>query len=387
MLTTFTVFLLSLLSVAGCAYYLTCLIAARRYFSRAHGPAPTAGTPPASILIPLCGVDFQAYDNYASFCRLDYPDFQIVFGVQNPQDTSIPVVERLKADFPHRDIQLVVDSTAIGTNPKVSNLHNMLSSARHELIVIVDSDIRVEPDYLAALVPELADERVGLVTCFYRAGAVPNWPSLLESVGITGEFAPGVLVADFTEGVRFAFGATMATRKTVLASIGGFPALADYLGDDYMLGNLIWKAGYSIRLGRPIVETIPSPVGLRAMLKHQLRWARNIRACRPAGHFGTVITYATVPALLNFILCASTASFLLFAATAALRLLCGWTVGVRGLHDRILEKHLWMLLARDLMGFGIWCASLIGRQVEWRGRTYRLLKGGKMLPLAGDSKS
>ncbi|WP_083764093.1 bacteriohopanetetrol glucosamine biosynthesis glycosyltransferase HpnI [Syntrophobacter fumaroxidans] len=380
MLTDCVVFFLSLLSLAGCAYYLTCIVAARRFFSRPRSAAPVSAVRPASILIPLCGADFQAYDNYASFCRLDYPEFQLVFGVQDPMDSSIPVVERLKENFPHCDIHLVIDSKAIGTNPKVSNLNNMLAAARHELIVIVDSDIRVEADYLSTLVPELADERIGLVTCLYRAGATPNWTSLLEAVGITGEFAPGVLVADFTEGIRFAFGATMATTKTRLSSIGGFAAIADYLGDDYMLGNLLWREGYEIRLGRPVVETMPPPLSFRSMLNHQIRWSRNIRACRPMGHFGTAITYGTVPALLNFIFFASPFTFLLLGAVAALRLFTGWYVGVRGLRDRILEKNLWLLLPRDLLGFGVWCASLTGWSVEWRGRRYRLQKDGRMLP-------
>lgn len=377
-------FLLTLATSASLIFYLLSLLAARRFFS-GSAVTPPPGLPPVSVMIPLRGVDFEAYRNYVSFCRQDYPVFQIVFGVRDPDDTSIAVVKQLISDFPEMDIELVIGSEDIGTNPKVNNLHNMLSKARHEIIVVVDSDIRVRPDYLASIIPPLTLEKTGLVTCLYRAGAAPNRAALLEAVGITGEFAPGVLVANFTEGMTFAFGATMATTKSVLAAIGGFKAIADYLADDYMLGNLIRKAGFEIRLLPHVVETVLPPVDFRKMLKHQIRWSRGIQACRPAGHFGSVLTNGSAMALLNFLFHGgSGSSFALLVLVMAMRLLMGWFVGVRCLGDGILKRNLGMLFPRDLLSFFVWCASLAGNRVEWRKQQYRLLKGGRFLPVGHD---
>ncbi len=377
--------LFTLLTAASAMYCAVALFAAWRFFS---GPAPakTPDRPPVSVMIPLRGVDFEAYRNYVSFCKQDYPLFQIVFGVRDPEDSSVAVVRQLIADFPDADIELVISSEEIGINPKVNNLQNMLSRTRYETVVIVDSDIRVRPDYLASVIPHILRENTGMVTCFYRAGAAPNRSAVIEAVGITGEFAPGVLVANLTEGMTFAFGATMITTKSVLAAIGGFGSIADYLADDYMLGNLICRAGYSITLVPYIVETLLPPIDFRSMLKHQLRWARGIRACRPGGYFGSVLTYGTALALLNLLFHGGSAiAFGLLGLVMALRLAMGWFIGVRRLGDGILGKNLPMLFLRDLLSFFVWCASLTGSRVEWRGQRYKLLRGGKFLPLGHDS--
>ena len=184
-----------------------------------------------------------AYESYAALCCQDYADYQLVFGVCDPCDTAIPIVRQLMTNFPERDIALVVCADTFGTNPKVSNLHNMLRCVKYEQIVIVDSDIRVGRDYLRTIIPWLNDTRVGLVTCLYRAAQAPDLATRLEAIGITAEFAPGVLSAWLLEGMHFALGSTMATTKTVLKAIGGLQAIGDHLADDFMLGYLIAKAG------------------------------------------------------------------------------------------------------------------------------------------------
>ena len=337
---------------------------------------------PATIMIPLCGGDFRAYENYASFCRLDYPEYQIVFGAQGAEDSSLAVVERIMRDFPAIDIDVVVSSLSIGQNPKVANLNNMLTKAKHEVLVLVDSDMHVRRDYLQAVVPPLAHEEVGLVTCLYRAGAAPSLPAKLEALGIATEFIPGVLVADFIEGMSFAFGATIALTKEKLRLIGGFQAIADHLADDYMLGNLLYKMGYQLRLLPYVVETMLPASSFMGMVRHQIRWARGIRACRPLGHLGSLITHGIPLAFFNVL--ASQAEWeylLLLALTVCLRYGMAWVILTRTLQDEISKASLYLLPIRDFLSFFVWCVSLFGKKVEWRGKRYRIVEKGKIVPL------
>jgi ceramide glucosyltransferase len=374
--------LFTILSFLSILYYLVCIFSARRFFG-SPPPALRPDRPPVSVLIPLCGVDFEAYHNYASFCVQEYPDYQMVFGVRDPQDSSIPVVKKLMEAFPERDIELVVNDAVIGENPKVSNLFNMLATAKHERILIADSDIRVGPDFLSTVIPHLNDDKVGLVTCFYRGGNCLNLATCTEFIGISAEFAPGVLVARMTEGMSFALGATMATTKQKLESIGGFRAIADYLADDYMIGHLLWKAGFEIRLAPYVVETMQSAVSFTKMMKHQIRWSRGIRACRPAGHLGSFITHGTVIALISaFVHSWSPASTIVLGLTFATRFAMGWYVGVRCLGDQTLRTRPWLLPVRDILGFVVWCSSLAGRRVEWREKPYKIVGDGRIIPIA-----
>lgn len=370
-------------TLAANAFYLLSILAGLRFFSRSRRDEKRS-LEPATILIPLHGADFKAYENYARLCRQDYPEYQIVFGVRDELDSSIPIVKKLIRDFPDRDITLVVSDKTIGENLKVSNLQNMLARVKHEQIVIVDSDIRVSRDYLRRVLAPLADKRVGLVTCLYRAAEAPDFGAKLEAVGITAEFAPGVLMAWMLEGVKFALGSTMATTRTRLQSIGGFHALADYLADDFMLGNLIEQSGYEVHLSRHVVETAMQPVGLSGMLRHQLRWARSTRISRPMGYLGLILTYGTALALL-FVAVerASMFSLIVLASTLAVRLAMGWLIGVHWLEDKLLKKYFWLLPVRDLLSFLIWCSSWIGKTVEWRGRIFEVRRDGKMVQVNG----
>jgi ceramide glucosyltransferase len=374
------------LTVAADAFYLLSIVAARRFFaspkSKASSDKASSELPPVSIMVPLHGADFNAARNYALLCRQNYSQYQIVFGVRDAADSSIPIVEKLIRDFPDSDIELVVSPEVIGTNLKVSNLENMLRRVKHERIVIVDSDIRVGPDYLREIMRELSEENVGLVTCMYRAAEAPDFAAKLEAVAITAEFQPGVLMAWMIEGVRFALGSTMATTRARLESIGGFRALKDYLADDFMLGNLIAASGYEVRLSRTVVETAMAPVGFAGMMRHQLRWSRSTRRSRPAGYFGLIFTYGTALALINAAVAKGSAfSLALLAFTLFARMAMGWTIGVGYLGDRILKRYFYLLPARDLLSFVIWCASWFGRKVEWRGRVFEVSKDGKMTPL------
>jgi len=372
-------FLLLAAVIAGICYYAACLCAAASFFSGSAGQE-VSHVPPVSVLIPLCGQDFEAIDNFASFCRQDYPDFQIVFGVRDDRDPVIAVVRELMVQFKHVDIQFVISADRIGENLKVSNLQNMLSRAKHEYVVIADSDVRVGPDYLRTVIAPLADRHVGLVTCLYRSARALNLSSRLEAIGIAAEFIPSVLVSRALEGMRFALGASMATSLDRLQSIGGFHAIADQLADDFMLGHLMSRAGYRIHLSKYVVEVSQPSVSFGTIIKHQIRLSRGIRACRPLGHLGLILTFGTVLSLFYLLATgSSTWSLRLLSASLVLRMIMGWVVGVHWLRDEVLRTNFWLLPLRDFFSFAIWISSFSGREVEWRGQLFELIDGGKMV--------
>jgi ceramide glucosyltransferase len=366
------------------SFYVLSLFATIRFFrGRESSEAPL---PPVTIMVPLHGADFKAYENYALLCRQEYPEYQIVFGVLDNADSSIPLIERLQTSFPEVDIELVICGETIGENLKVSNLQNMLSRVKHETIVILDSDIRVTPTYLRRVVTPLNNQRVGLVTCLYRAAEAPDFAARLEAIGLTAEFMPGVLSAWLLEGVRFALGSTMATTRSRLESIGGFYALANYLADDFMLGNLIAREGYEVRLSDCVVETMLPPVGFAAVVRHQTRWARSTRMSRPMGYLGLILTQGTALAVLNLVASgASIMSIRIICATLIVRTSVGWLIGVHYLRDRILGRNLWLLPVRDLFGLGIWILGLFGRRVEWRGRLFEIVGDGKIVQVGAQA--
>src|SRR5262249_2657441 len=366
-------------TVAACVFYLFAVLAAVRFFGEQHAP-PSSTLQPVSILIPLCGVDEGAYASYATFCLQDYPAYQIVFGTRDPLDPAIPTVHRLITDFPERDIALMVCANTVGANPKVSNLHNMLAFVKYEWIVIPVGARRLHLPSSRHIMPFLADPRIGLVTCLYRAAQAPTCAARLEAIGLTASFIPGVLAAWLLEGMHFALGATMATTRTTLKAIGGLQAIGDYLVDDFMLGSLVAKAGYEVCLAPYVVETVLAPMGCVGMLKHQLRWSRSRRFVRPGGYLGTVLTHGTVLASLTLLLYHSTGlSPVLLAVTLSLRLGMGWLIGVYWLQDKVLQHYFWLLPLCDLLNFGIWGLGLFGRRVEWRGRRLTIGNGGKIV--------
>ncbi len=365
--------------IAANTFYLLSFYAAAKFFL--EKPKPQNFQPqPVSIMIPLAGADVRAYENHARFCRQNYAArYQIVFGVREATDSAVPVVRKLIADFPNCDIELVINPEIIGANLKVSNLRNMFERVKYDQLIIIDSDIRVGEDYLSRVLAPLAERQVGLVTCLYRAAEAPDFGALMEAVGLT-EFMSGVLTARLLEGVKFALGSTMATTKSILQLVGGFESLKDYLADDFMLGNLVARAGYEVRVADYLVETAMTPIGFAAMMKHQIRWGRSTRISRPAGYVGLILTYGVPLALLLCLLTGfSINSIILLVATLVIRLSTGWIIGVYWLGDEILKKNYWLLPVRDCLSLVIWCASLFGKRVEWRGRIFEVMRDGKMI--------
>ena len=339
-------------------------------------------TPPVTILIPVRGADSGAYENFASFCRQDYPDYQIVFGARDEHDPAVAVIKRVMENFPARRIELVISPAEIGHNAKVSNLQNMYARAAHDLLLIVDSDIRVGPDYLRRVAAPMQDTAVGMVTCLYRGVGTQTFGALLENIGISSTFAPEVVTARALEGIKFALGSTILMRRALLERIGGFHAVADYLADDFLLGNYVAAEGFEVVLSDYIVEHVSGPETFTGMLRHQLRWGRSTRISRPKGYAGLILTYGTATSLLLLAaLKFSSFGWVMLGVALAVRLLVAFSFGVIGLKDRTLAKYFWLVPLRDLLGFGIWAASFVGDEIQWRGMTFQVLPDGKIKPV------
>jgi ceramide glucosyltransferase len=366
--------------VSSSIYYLLCLWSAATFLRErkaGEGARPTQSLPPVSILKPLKGTDPEIYESFRSHCLQDYPAYEIIFGVNDPDDPAIDSVRELQLEFPDRRIQLVVSPQILGANVKVSNLAQMLAEARYNLLIINDSDIRVEPDYLRRVTAPLADSRVGMVTCLYRGVAGATLGSRLEALGISTDFCPSVLAARQLEGgIRFGLGSTLAFRRADLEKIGGFTSFVDYLADDYELGKRIAGLGLTVNLSDVVVETYLPAYRPREFFAHQLRWARGVRDARAGGYLGLVFTFGFLWALLA--LAASRGAFWawgLLAVTLFLRFAVALVVGRRVLQDRRIVKDSWLIPLRDLLAVAVWIASLGGHTVTWRGDRFRLQDG------------
>jgi ceramide glucosyltransferase len=364
-------------AVFGTGFYLFSILSAWRFLRLPR--APEGFHPPVSILKPLRGADPHAYECFRSHCLQDYPEYEVIFGVHEPGDPAVALVERLKKEFPERRIELVVCPRELGTNRKVSNLLQMLPAARYDHLLVNDGDIRVPPDYLRRVMTPLADTTVGLVTALYRAVAGRTLGSQLEALSIA-DFATAVLVSYETRiAFHYGFGSTMAFPRRVLERIGGFEALADYLADDHQLGTLIAQAGYSIVLSDLVVETTLPDYSLRDFWRHQLRWARTVRDASPRGNLGLALVFGVQWAGVAVIASAGAAwAWALFAVAYVARIAALLVTALAVCTDSGTLRRLWLLPLRDLQAALVWAASFAGRTVVWRGDRF-LLKHGRLL--------
>ncbi len=371
--------LLLLLVIASGVYHLLSFYSGWVFFNAVINKPNTEFTPPISILKPLRGGDNQTYQCLASFCLQDYPQYEIIFGVLDEKDTAIELVKKLQIEFPNKDIKLVVNARRIGTSAKVSNLANMLLIATYDTLVISDSDVYVSSDYLKTIISPLSDEKVGLVTCLYSATQANNFSALMEAIALMGEFALGVLTARQLDGVKFAFGPSIATKKSVLAEFGGFEAISNRLGDDFLLGNLTASLGYQVCLSSYSVKINIPDYSFWDMFLHQLRWARSTKFRRPLGYIGLLFTFSTMLSILLILvapLSLLTWVAVIFALTA--RFLAAWYIGIRKYKDSILRKYFYLLPIRDILSFIIWVTSFLSNKVIWCGDIYKLQAGGKL---------
>jgi len=370
-------------ALAPLAYYVVATYCGWFYFRtvRKAPPATPGFTPPVSILKPVRGLDHEAYENFASFCRLDYPQYEILFGVVDSDDPVIPLIENLQRSFPERAIRISVGAPSLGTSPKMNNLCRLVREAKFDLLVINDSDVRVEADYLRNAVAPFQDPQVGVVTAFFRSITKGNFASDLDAVGVPSDSSANVLVAHKFGGIDFALGWTMAITKERLEEIGGFEAMASHHSDDFTLGNRIVKHGYRIALMRKPVWMVFPREGLRQFLMHELRWSIMLRNIRPLGYVGLAMTFGLPWALLAAVLAPSvsaSAGYLL--AYLILRLTMAWIVAAWGLGDPVVRKKLWLVPLRDAANFAVWVAAFFSSKVRWRGEEYRI-KQNNLIPL------
>jgi ceramide glucosyltransferase len=375
------IFLLVLL-VAALTYQVLALVALGLFFQKPL-PGPTgSGTAGVSVLKPVRGLDQETRECLESFLTQDYPTYQVLFGVADPADPVVPLLEALRQAAPPGRVEVIFCPENLGRNPKVSILRQLEPRARYDLLVVADGDVKVGPDFLGRMMAALGDPGVGLVSCPYRAGRCDSLGSRLEALTISADFIPSVAVAHYVEGIRFALGAALALTRPALERIGGFAALGDYLADDYQLGWLIHQAGFTVKLLPYVVETVNPHLSCRDYLAHQLRWARTYRVCRPKGYFAYGITHALV-----FSLALGLASGLapwalgLLAATLALRFGVAWFGDVMCLRGNLPLPALLLVPIKDLLAFFLWLSSFLGNEVVWKGQRFHLTREGLLVPV------
>jgi ceramide glucosyltransferase len=363
-------------ALAAMLYSVVAAFAMRRPISAVE--RPNERFRPVTLLKPLCGAEPDTYECLRSFCVQDFPDYQVVFGVSDANDPVVPIVQRLQREYPQRDLALVIERRCHGSNRKVSNLINMMAVARHDYLVISDSDVRVASDYLGRIVAPLADEQVGIVTCCYRGVARAGVWSVLGSMFINGWFMPSVRVAAMMGFRSFAFGASIALRRDTLERIGGFRAVAGQLADDYRLGELTRRLGLATILSDVEVETMVGEQSVAELISHELRWRRTIRILSPSGYRFSFITFGLPITALQLVVAGGAASaVIIFVITV----LSNASLHVAVDRHRFSRARLLLVPLRDLMHCALWGWSFATRRVQWRSVLYRVTADGSVKPV------
>jgi ceramide glucosyltransferase len=377
-------FLVLAFAAAPLAYYLIAIYSAWRYFTR-PGALPDPGfTPPVSNLKPIRGVDPDAYDNLSSFCRQDYPEYELVLCVDEDDLSVVPLVDRLRHDFPERNIRLLFGSGRIATNDKVAKLARLVNEAAYEVVVISDSDVRVGPDYLRTVVAPLKNPKVGAVTCFYVPTDVKTFTERLQTIGMMSDFYAGILVAWQLDGVKFALGPTIATTRSRLAGFGGYQKIENRPADDLLVGRLIAEQGYDVTLLRYWVSTVADFESMRDLLHKRMRWIVVMRHMRPWGHLGLFLTQG-LPWSLAAAAVSSSAMVagIYLGAYLGLRVAMTALIGTWGLKQRNLWSKMALIPVWDAVAFFIWLVSFFRTSVRWRGADY-YIRDGQLVPAASD---
>ncbi|MGD1068577.1 MAG: glycosyltransferase [Bryobacteraceae bacterium] len=367
-------------------YYSIAIFSAWRYFKQPPSAPDPDFTPPVSILKPFRGLDPDAYENLASFCRLDYPEFEIVFCI-DPDDRVIQsVIAKLTADFPLCNIRVLYGSGRVAANDKVAKLARLVNEAAHEVVAISDSDVRVRPDYLRHVTAPLRDPKVGAATCLYCPIDIDTPTDHLQSLGMMSDFFAGVLVDWQLEGLKFALGTTIATTRTRLNGFGGYPVLENRPADDLLVGRLIAEQGYEVVLVRYAIDTVCDYGSMSELLHKRLRWIVVMRHMRPWGHFGLLLTQGlpwsiaavailpTMPIAIGYL-----------GGYMGLRMAMTWTIGIRGLRQSVLWKEMPLLPVWDAIAFAIWLISFGRSSIRWRGADY-YIRGGQLVPVLSADK-
>ncbi len=363
-------------------YFALVIISTVRFFLAADADSEAAFQPPVSNLKPVRGLDPDAYENFASFCRQDYPNYEILFCVGDTTDPALPVLQQLVRNFPERQIRIVIGSGRDAANDKVAKLARLTDEASYEHLVISDSDVRVEPDYLSKLMAPLANPKVGAVTCFYVPVEQKHWVDELQEVGMLSDFYPGILVAEQLEGLKFALGPTIATTRTRLLAFGGYAAIENRPADDLLVGRLIAEQGFEVKLLRYSIATVPDYASLGELFYKRLRWMTVMRHMRPWGHVGLIFTLG-LPWIVAAVAARPTAAIAAiylggyFLFRGAMTALVGaWGLKQRGVWGKLILIPFW-----DVFATIIWLASFTRKTIRWRGQDY-LIRNGELVPAA-----
>jgi ceramide glucosyltransferase len=364
-------------------YYLIALFSVWQFFrSSVHRSAASHSyMPPVSNLKPIRGLDPNAYENFASFCRQDYPEYEVLFCVGGEDDPAVPVLERLIRDFPERRIRLLFGSGGAGSNDKVIKLARLVSEAQHDVVVISDSDVRVRPDYLRKVVTPLADSNVGAVTCFYVAAEDKNLIDSLQSIGMFSDFYVGIMVARQLDGVKFALGPTIATTRQRLASFGGYDAIKNRPADDLLVGRLIAEQGYEVELLPYTILTVADYSSMRDLFQKRLRWIVVMRHLRPWGHLGLIFTLGLPWCFVAIAIQPTVGVALGYLGTyLVMRFAMTWMLGIWGLKQDLLWKKLLLIPLWDALAFCIWLTSFSRNSIWWRNVEY-YIRDGMLVPV------
>lgn len=363
-------------------YYLISLYSAWRFFSNRVQP-PSDFTPPISNLKPIRGLDPDAYENFASLCRQDYPEFELLFCVGSLEDPAVPVVRKLEKDFPDCRIRLIVGSERVGTNDKVAKLARLTAEAEYEYLVINDSDVRVKPDYFRTMVAPMKNPKIGGVTCLYVcSGEQKSFAEELHWMGMLSDFFPSILTARQLDGVKFALGTSIATTRTALSKFGGYDAIIDRPADDLLIGRLIAEHANEMELLPYTVGTVADFASLQQLMKKRLRWIVVMRHLRPAGHLGLVFTQGLAWSCLALVAHPTVAvASIYFGLYAALRVAMTWLVGKRGLRQVGVWRRMPLFLVWDTVALMLWLISFTRDTIHWRDGEYRI-RAGQLVPVA-----
>lgn len=384
----FTLATYVLLAVAAIpfVYYVIAMYSSWEFFARGRwreaGPPDFA--PPVSILKPIRGLDPEAYENFASFCRQDYPNYEIVFCVGESDDPALPIIEKLTRDFPERSIRVLYGSGSSGANDKVAKLARLVAEAEYEYLVISDSDVRVRPDYLRTVVTPLANLKVGAVTCFYAPICEETFAEQLQTIGMVSDFYAGILVARQLDGVKFALGPTIATTRSRLAEFGGYQSIENQPADDLLVGRLIAEHGHEVRLLPYTILTVADFGSLRQLLQKRLRWIVVMRHLRPWGHLGLLLTQGLLWSLVAIAIHPSpgvTAAYL--GTYLALRFAMTWIIGIHGLKQTALWRKFALIPVWDAMALLIWLTSFSRNSIRWRDGKY-YIRDGALIPVTSN---
>jgi len=362
--------------LTGSLVYCVLIVVATRRFLHAALPVPGV-QPPVTVLKPLCGYDEGLEDNLRSFFVLDYPEYEIIFGVHRESDSALPVAQRIIAEFAGRvKARVAVTGESPVPNAKAFSLNRMVREASHDVLVMCDSDVRVEPSLLSSLAAEFQDSGVGLITCPYRAVPGKSVWSRLEAIGMNTELLGGVLVARMIEGMRFALGCTVAVRRSVLDGMGGFGYLQEFLAEDFVIGQRAAELGHRVLLSSCVIEHRIGSQGMMHNLGHRLRWARSTRRSRPAGYWGQIFTYPLPWALL--LIAIYPEAWPVAVLTFMLRGAAALSTARYVLHDPVTQKQWWLLPLQDILGFLVWISGFVGDTIVWRDRKCTVLRDGRL---------